>query len=353
MSSRPEDSNPLRTGIFGIFLVACLVLVSFGYTSLPFYPQGKPYEAYFTDAGGISPGNDVNVSGINVGQVTGVELAGDTAKVTFTVNRDIRVGDQSMVAIKTDTVLGEKSLAVTPQGGGESTVIPLGRTTTPYTLNTALQDLGQNASELDKPRFEQALQTLTDSLRDATPHLRGALDGVANLSRSLNKRDQALEQLLGHAKRVSDTLAQRAGQVNQLIVDGNLLFAALDERRQALSNLIAGIDDVSEQISGFVADNRREFGPALEKLNLVLDNLLERREHISEALKRLPPYATALGEVVGSGPGFQINLYGLPPAPIAEVLLDFYFQPGKLPDSLADMLRGYISERLIIRPKSP
>ena len=351
--ARPDDSNPLRTGIFGIVLVGCLVLVSFGYTKLPFWPQGKPYEAYFTDAGGISPGNDVNVSGIRVGEVKSVELAGDAAKVTFTVDRDVKVGDQSLVAIKTDTVLGEKSLAVTPQGGGDSTVIPLGRTTTPYTLNNALQDLGRNAGELDKPKFEQALQTLTDSLHDATPQLRGALDGVANLSRSLNARDEALDQLLGHAKNVSDTLAQRAGQVNQLVIDGNLLFAALDERRQALSNLIAGIDDVSQQLSGFVADNRKEFGPALQKLNLVMDNLLERREHIGEALRRLPPYATALGEVVGSGPGFQINLYGLPPASLAEVLLDTYFQPGKLPDSLADYLRGFISERLIIRPKSP
>ena len=333
--------------------MACLVLVSFGYTGLPFWPQGKNYEAYFTDAGGITPGNDVNVSGIKVGKVSTVELAGESAKVTFTVDRKVRVGDQSLVAIKTDTVLGQKSLAVAPKGSGSSTVIPLGRTTTPYTLNTALQDLGQNAGELDKPKFEQALQVLTDTLRDATPQLRGALDGVANLSRSLNKRDEALEQLLGHAKRVSDTLAQRSGQVNQLITDGNLLFAALDERRQALSNLISGIEPVSQQLSGFVADNRREFGPALKQLNLVLDNLLERKDHIGEALKRLPPYATALGEVVGSGPGFQINLYGLPPASLSEVLLDTYFQPGKLPDSLADYLRGFISERTIIRPKSP
>ncbi|MDT5358543.1 MAG: phospholipid/cholesterol/gamma-HCH transport system substrate-binding protein [Mycobacterium sp.] len=350
--ARP-DNNPTRTGIFGIVLVACLVLVSFGYTKLPFWPQGKDYEAYFTDAGGISPGNDVAVSGIKVGQVSSVELAGDAAKVTFTVDRDIKVGDQSLVAIKTDTVLGQKSLAVTPGGTGSSTTIPLGRTTTPYTLNTALQDLGGNASALDKPKFEQALQTLTDTLRDATPQLRGALDGVANLSRSLNKRDEALEQLLAHAKRVSDTLAQRAGQVNQLVTDGNLLFSALDERRQALSNLIGGIDDVSRQLSGFVGDNRREIGPALQKLNAVMDNLLERRAHIGEALRRLPPYATALGEVVGSGPGFQINLYGLPPASLAEVLLDTYFQPGKLPDSLADYLRGFISERMLIRPKSP
>lgn len=348
-----SNSNPLRTGILGIFVVACAVLVSFGYDGLPFFPQGKPYAAYFSDAGGISPGNKVDVSGVTVGKVTSVALSGATAQVNFTVDRKIKVGDQSLVAIKTDTVLGEKSLSVTPKGAGSPSVIPLGRTTTPYTLNTALQDLGQNVSELDKPRFEQALQTLTDTLHDATPQLRGALDGVTNLSRTINKRDEALEGLLTHAKQVSDLLAQRSGQVNQLVTDGNMLFAALDERRQSLSSLISGIRGVSEQLSGFVADNRKEFKPALEKLNLVMDNLLERKEHIGEALRRLPPYATALAEVVGNGPGFNINLYGLPPAAISEVLLDSYFQPGKLPDSLADMLRGYIAERTIVRPKSP
>jgi phospholipid/cholesterol/gamma-HCH transport system substrate-binding protein len=343
----------IRTGIFGIALVVCIVLVCFGYARLPFWPQGKPYVAYFADAGGISPGNDVRVSGIKVGRVNDVALAGDTAKVTFTVERKIRVGDQSLVAIKTDTILGEKSLAVKPAGGGTSTTIPLGRTTAPYTLNAALQDLGENASELDKQQFAQALGVLTDALHDATPQLRQALDGVAALSRSINANDEALGQLLARAKSVTKVLADRAGQVNQLVLDGNQLFAALDARRAALSNLIAGIDGVSKQISGFVADNRREFNPALKKLNLVLDNLLQRREHISEALRRLPPYATALGEVVASGPGFHINLYGLPPAPIGAMLLDTYFQPGKLPASLADYLRGFISERLIVRPKSP
>ncbi|HET6732984.1 virulence factor Mce family protein [Mycobacterium sp.] len=344
----------IRTGIFGIAIVACVLMVAFGYSSLPFYPQGKSYEAYFADAGGISPGNDVNVSGIEVGKVSGVALAGDVAKVTFTVDRKVRLGDQTLASIKTDTVLGERSLAVTPRGSGSVTSIPLGRTTVPYTLNMALQDLGQNTRELDKDQLTQALGVLTDSLRDATPQLRRTLDGVAALSRSINANDEALGQLLARARSVTKVLADRAGQVNQLIIDGNQLFAALDERRAALSTLIAGIDDVSEQISGFVADNRREFGPALKKLNLVLDNLLERREHISEALRRLPPYATALGESVGSGSGFSVNLpNSVPNIPQGELLLDLYFQPGKIPDSLADMLRGFITERLIIRPKSP
>ena len=67
----------MRAGIFGIAVVVLVVIVAFGYNTLPFYPQGKSYEAFFADAGGISPGSDVNVSGITVGKVTGVGLAGD------------------------------------------------------------------------------------------------------------------------------------------------------------------------------------------------------------------------------------------------------------------------------------
>ncbi|MGB3519869.1 MAG: MCE family protein, partial [Mycobacterium sp.] len=174
--SKIDGVNPVRTGLLGIALVACLVLVSFGYTSLPFWPQGKTYHGYFADAGGIIPGNDVTVSGIRVGKVKSVALAGASAKVDFTVDRKVRVGDQSLAAIRTDTVLGEKALSITPAGAGSVTSIPLERTRAPYTLNNALQDLGGDARDLDTPRFEEALQVLTDSMRDATPQLRGALD---------------------------------------------------------------------------------------------------------------------------------------------------------------------------------
>jgi phospholipid/cholesterol/gamma-HCH transport system substrate-binding protein len=352
-SNAKRERDPLRTGVFGVVMVICVVLIAFGYANLPFWPQGKTYDAYFSDAGGISPGNAVYVSGFKVGKVQSVGLAGDTAKVTFSVDRHVAVGDQSMAAIRTDTILGERSVSVTPAGHGSTTSIPLNRTTTPYTLAGALEDLGQNATNLDKPRFEQALGVLTDTLHDATPQLRGALDGVTSLSRTLDRRDEALQSLLAHAKSVTGVLSQRADQVNKLVDDGNELFAALDERRAALSQLISGISGLSQQLSGFVADNRKVFGPSLSKLNDVLSNLNERRDYITEALKRLPTYATELGEVVGSGPGFNVNVYGVIPAPLLAAMFDFFYQPGKLPASLSDYLRGLIQERWIIRPKSP
>lgn len=73
-----------------------------------------------------------------------------------------------LAAIRTDTILGERSIAVSPAGSGKSTTIPLSRTTTPYTLNGVLQDLGRNANDLNRPQFEQALNVFTQALHDAT-----------------------------------------------------------------------------------------------------------------------------------------------------------------------------------------
>lgn len=351
---RPKrEPDPTRTGIIGTTLVVCVMLVAFGYSALPFWPQGNTYTAYFADAAGVVPGNNVYVSGFKVGTISDVALDGNSAKITFSVDRHVAVGDQSLAAIRTDTILGERSIAIRPAGRHKTTTIPLNRTTTPYSLAGALEDLGHTASALDKPRFEEALNVLTDSLHDATPQLRGALDGIAALSRTLNQRDDALHSLLAHAKSVTSVLSNRAGQVNKLVGDGEQLFAALDERRSELSALIGGIDELATQISGFVADNRKEFGPALSQLNLVLADLNERHDYITEALKRLPAYATTLGEVVGTGPGFNVNVYGVIPAPLVATAFDAAFQPGKLPASFADYLRGLIQQRWILRPKSP
>lgn len=163
-----QEKDPVRTGIFGIAVVSMLVLVAFGYTGLPFWPQGKQYTGYFADSGGLESGGNVFVSGIKVGQVKDVSLAGNKVRVDFTVDRSIRLGDQSLAAIRTTTVLGEKSLSVTPAGAGRITEIPLGRTTTPYTLNSALSDLGASAGGIDKAQLDQSLQVITEAMRDAT-----------------------------------------------------------------------------------------------------------------------------------------------------------------------------------------
>ena len=110
-----------------------------------------------------------------------------------------------------------RSVSVSPAGSGKATTIPLSRTTTPYTLAGALEDIGQSADKLNKPQFEHALKVLTEALHDATPGLRGALD-------VLDPACAALEAAIatGHSGTKDDWRAHCLLVVARLIARGAL-----------------------------------------------------------------------------------------------------------------------------------
>ena len=54
----------------------------------------------------------MQVSGFQVGKVQSIELDGPRVLVTFTVDKDIRLGDRTEAAIKTRGLLGTKILEV-------------------------------------------------------------------------------------------------------------------------------------------------------------------------------------------------------------------------------------------------
>ncbi|SIB29971.1 Hypothetical MCE-family protein [Mycobacteroides abscessus subsp. abscessus] len=71
-----QEKDPVRTGIFGIAVVSMLVLVAFGYTGLPFWPQGKQYTGYFADSGGAGVGRQCLCIGYQGGSGQGCFLGG-------------------------------------------------------------------------------------------------------------------------------------------------------------------------------------------------------------------------------------------------------------------------------------
>ena len=344
----------MRSGIFGITLVVCLMLVSFGYADLPFWPRGRHYEAFFTNAAGIVPGNDVQIYGYSVGKVTAVELADRSAKVGFIVDRDLRVGDQSTVAIKSDTVLGQKALEVAPAGTGIGDVDPVG----PH-HNSLLAEHRSAGPRAQRRRSGQAAAgrgTGRADRRHARRHPAAA--------RRAQRRDRAVAQHQRPRRTGPTTAGPRQDRLRRpgppIRTDEPTDRRGQPTVRRTVGEApVAGHPDLAASTTwpgrsrASSPTTAQEFGPALTKLNLVLDNLETRRAQIDDSLRRLPSFASQLGEVVGSGPGFSANVYGVPPPQITGMALDAYFQPGKLPDSLADFLRGFIIDRAIIRPKSP
>ncbi|GAB4582833.1 MCE family protein [Nocardia sp. IFM 10818] len=331
-----QRSSAIDVGIIGIVLAVTVSLASLQFDRLPFLASGTQYTAYFGDAGGLVPGDNVQVAGVKSGRVEEVSLDGAKVLVRFSLDEGIRLGDKTGAAIKTNTVLGRKSLELSPSGDGRLRAddpIPLERTTSPYSLNDALGDLASTVGGLDMEQVNTTLDALSETFADTPAPLRSALDGITALSRSINTRDQALTELLSKAQGVTQVLSDRAAKISALLVDGNSLLGELDARRTALGQLIVYVNGLAQQLTGFVNDNEAQLKPTLERLNSVLDILQRNKQDLSDALDALGPYAGALGEQVGSGPYFQAYISNATSKGI-QALVDAMVWPEHLPADL-------------------
>lgn len=278
---------------------------------------GSEYHAIVAEAGGLKAGDAVRVNGVKVGRVTDVSLADKGVDITFSItNADAELGEQTSAAIKVATVLGDKELSLTSAGGGRlmaGGTIPLSRTDSPYDLPTALSDLTREAGALDTKQVSSALDTVATTLEGVPQELGKALRGVERLARTLNSRDQEILQLATHTEQFSGILSDRSAQLKRLVEDGNVLFAELEFRQQAIGDLLRNITPFAQELRGLVADNRRDFGPALDRLNRVIAVLRQNRGNLDATLNNLADYSTALGEAVGSGNFFTSIVQNLLP----------------------------------------
>lgn len=321
-----SERNPLIIGAIGLAVTIAIILGALQYDKIPFVSQDKEYTAYFAEAGGLMGDAGVQVSGFQVGKVKSIELDGPRVLVTFTVQKDIRLGDRSEAAIKTKGLLGTKILEVYSRGEGQQEgTIPLDRTTSPYQLPDALGELATTISGLNTNQLSDSLRTLSATFADTPPQLRIAVEGVARFSDTLNQRDAELRDLLGNANKATTVLAERSGEIVGLIGNTNALLAELQNQSAAIDQISGNISALSQQLQGFIGENRETMKPALDKLNGVLTILDNRKERLQKSLELLTDYSMSLGESVASGPFFKTYVANLLPGQFVQPFIDAAF----------------------------
>lgn len=341
------ERNPLVLGAVGVVVIIAAVFITLQYKHLPFVNSQQKYSAYFSEAGGLAPGNAVQVSGYQVGSVSSVSLDGPRVLVTFTVDSDVNMGDRTEAAVKTKSLLGARFLEITPRGDRALTgPIPLDRTTPPYQLTDALGDLSTTVDQLNTGQLSQSLDTLAQTFANTPPDLQAAVAGLSRFSQSLNNRDAQLRNLLANANKSTKVLADRSDQVVTLIRQTNALLAELRNESTALDAVSGNLSTVARQVSGFVADNRQQLRPSVDKLNGVLTIIANRKDRVQDAIKRLNAFAISLSESVSSGPWFNAYLANLLPGQFLQPFIDAAFSdlgvdPNvKLPSELTDPQTG-------------
>ncbi|WP_261862330.1 virulence factor Mce family protein, partial [Mycobacterium montefiorense] len=341
------ERNRLVIGSVGIVTIAGAVVGALQYQKLPFLDQGNSVSAYFADAGGLRTDNTVEVSGYPVGKVSSIELDGPGVLVKFKVDNDVRLGNRTEVAIKTKGLLGSKFLDVIPRGEGRlDGAIPMERTTSPYQLPDALGDLATTISGLNTNRLSESLDTMAQTFANTPADVRTALKGVARLAQTLDERDTQLRNLLDNAAKATGVLAKRTDQIVTLVRDTNAVLAQLRTQSAALEQIWTNISAVSRQLQGFIAENRQQLRPALEKLNGVLAIVEKRKERVQQAIPMINSYVMSLGESLSSGPFFKAYVVNLLPGQFVQPFIsaafsDLGLDPATLlPSQLTDPPTG-------------
>ena len=122
-------SSPTRDLVVGLFVLAgllSLAYLSFQVGGLSYrVPGGFILYATFDDIGGLKERSPVSVSGVKVGQVTGVELDDMLrARVRMDLDPSVELSVDSSARILTAGVLGDQFIALEP--GAEDDLLVAG-----------------------------------------------------------------------------------------------------------------------------------------------------------------------------------------------------------------------------------
>ncbi|MFI6943459.1 MCE family protein [Streptomyces sp. NPDC050418] len=312
-----QERNPVGVALAGLLVLVLLALAAFNASSLPFVGGGTDYSADFSEAAGLGDGDEVRIAGVKVGEVTSVGLDGAKVKVGFRIEDDgIWIGDRTTASIAIKTLLGEKYVALDPLGSGRQDPgarIPLSRTTSPYDVTEAFQDLSGTFDEIDTGQLAKSFETISDTFKDSPPDVKAAVKGLSALSKTVSSRDTQLAQLLDGSKKLTKTLETKKSSFETLIDDGGSLLKELKKRRTAIKALLTGSQALGVELDGLVTDNEKDLKPTLKALGRVTSVLAKNKDKLDKTLALVGPYYRLIGNTLGNGRWFDSYLCGIVP----------------------------------------
>ncbi|GAA4128382.1 MlaD family protein [Nocardioides fonticola] len=302
--------DPFRVGLVALL---ALVLLGVGVVVLSRVQFGATtYTAILQHTAGLRVGESVEVAGVPVGKVTGIELREDDVEVTFTLDDAIDLGTTTTAAVKVATLLGTHYLEVHPRGSGSlaDDQIPLAQTSVPYNLQDVLDQGTQTLEDLDPVKLADALTAVSNTLERSGDDVGPALEGIGRLSQVVAKRSDQTAQLLQAAEGVSKLLADDSDDIVELMKQTTLVLSEITQRREAIHNLLVRTRTLSEALSGIVTDAEGDLKPALADLDTSLVSLRREDDELKNLLTVMAPAVRYLTNASGNGPFLDLYVQG-------------------------------------------
>lgn len=282
-------------GVAAVAVTLVAVLVAAGvYVYAPGHYRVK---AEFAEAGQISPGDSVRVAGVPVGTVKSVVLDSDHVDVEMAVRWGTVLGDQTRADVKMLTIVGGSFIDLTTAGRGAlgDTVIPVARTSVPYTVMETFETIQPKLDDLEATPLRETLVQLDQALEENPGGIRKSLDIARSMLVNLQKRQDQFGAMLRLAADYSEQINASGDVITQLGRNLSTFvseYAVFGPRLNVVLHHLASLLERVRGIALFYADDvqplvdqldriGRDFGPALARYTPMIEqgrDLIKRLE---------------------------------------------------------------------------
>ena len=261
----------------------------------------KTITAYFPTATAIYPGDEVRVSGVKVGTISGIEPAGTETRMTLEIDSEVPVPADAKAVIVAQNLVAARYVQLTPayrEGSGptmdDGAVIPSDRTAVPVEWDEVKDQLMRLATELGPQTAESgtSISRFVDSAASA-------LEGNGE------KLRQTLAQLSGAAR----IFAEGSGNIVDIVKNLQIFVGALRDSKVQIvqfqnrlasltsvvndsrSDLDAALSDLSVaigEVQRFVAGSREQTTEQIRSLKEVTQILVDHRLDLENVLHITP-----------------------------------------------------------------
>ncbi len=282
MSARKTE---IQVGIAVILGTAILVLGIMWIGEVRFHRRWEIYSVYFDRVGGLSVGDRVYVSGIDLGRVARIVLEDGKVRADLQIQQDVVLRDDCNVEILSSGIIGERYVHIDPGTKGE-VLKPGSAVTGRYKpgLSEIIANLGEIMVEL-KQTTEVVKNVVVGGEGSA-----GIRQTIANIDRVLSEISSLLKENRDDIRVAARNIKSASEGINEVIKDRKeKIRSGIDDFQKAA----AQVDSLAVELRSLIDDIEKGEGTLgmlikEKKLHQHLDSTLTNLNLLIEDIKKNP-----------------------------------------------------------------
>ncbi|MCB1017942.1 MAG: MCE family protein [Acidimicrobiales bacterium] len=244
------------------FFVVSFALVAYGALTLLGNPlaERRSVSAVFPDASGVLTGFSASLNGVVVGTVSSVELEGDAARVTVSLDPGRELPGDVEASIVRASAVGEQRIEFTPQRGGDEPPLPDGAEVPvavdgePPQISRVIDTVNGLLEAVPPDALDVVVHETATALRGREEDLRALTRDLDVANREFLEHERGFRRLLITSPPLLDAVTEVAPELRRAFADTAELTELLADRRLDLVELQRHGADFADEGTSLLAD---------------------------------------------------------------------------------------------------